>query len=116
MVTYSDVLVKSDSPSFRCLAVLDQNVRFAHDGRINRLAGAVRKGTSMPDVSADTTYISPGRAADILRVSPKTVNRWADDGRIPCAVTLGGHRRFQLEVIRAVARSMGVDDHAEGST
>ena len=66
----------------------------------------------MAEVSAETTYISPGQAAAILRVSPKTVNRWADKGQIPCAVTLGGHRRFQLEVIRAVARTMGVEERA----
>ncbi len=71
----------------------------------------------MADVSSDSTYISPGQAADILRVSPKTVNRWADKGRIPHAVTLGGHRRFRLEVIRAVARSMGVEERPlEGIT
>ena len=45
----------------------------------------------------------------MLGVSPKTVNRWANEGRIPCAVTLGGHRRFRADVIRAVAASMGVD-------
>ena len=44
----------------------------------------------------------------MLGVSPKTVNRWATDGRIPCAVTLGGHRRFRADVIRAIAGSMGV--------
>ncbi len=66
----------------------------------------------MTDVSADSTYIRPGEAARILRVSPKTVNRWADEGRISCAVTLGGHRRFRLDVVLAVATSMGVEDRA----
>ena len=64
----------------------------------------------MAEVQPATTYISPGQAASILRVSPKTVNRWADKKRIPCAVTLGGHRRFQLDVILAVAKSMGIED------
>ena len=63
----------------------------------------------MAGVSADATYLSPGQAARMLGVSPKTVNRWANEGRIPCAVTLGGHRRFRADVIRAVAASMGVD-------
>ena len=53
--------------------------------------------------------MSPGQAARMLGVSPKTVNRWANEGRIPCAVTLGGHRRFRVDVIRAVATSMGVE-------
>ena len=60
-------------------------------------------------VSADATYLTPGQVARILGVSPKTVNRWANDGRIPCAVTLGGHRRFRADVIRGVAASMGME-------
>jgi len=60
--------------------------------------------------AADPAYLTPGQAARMLGVSPKTVNRWATDGRIPCAVTLGGHRRFRLDVIRSVAASMGLRD------
>ena len=37
----------------------------------------------------------------MLHVSPKTVNRWANEGRIPCIVTLGGHRRFRQSEVRA---------------
>jgi excisionase family DNA binding protein len=29
-----------------------------------------------------------------LQVSPKTVARWAKEGRLPYLATLGGHRRF----------------------
>lgn len=64
--------------------------------------------------SADAAYLTPGQAARMLGVSPKTVNRWATDGRIPCAMTLGGHRRFRVDVIRAVAVSMGLQDPEEG--
>jgi excisionase family DNA binding protein len=60
--------------------------------------------------SADSAYLTPGQAARMLGVSPKTVNRWATDGRIPCAMTLGGHRRFRVDVIRSVAASMGLQD------
>lgn len=60
--------------------------------------------------SADSAYLTPGQAARMLGVSPKTVNRWATDGRIPCAMTLGGHRRFRIDVIRSVAVSMGLQD------
>ena len=62
----------------------------------------------MARVSADAPYLTPGQVARILGVSPKTVNRWANEGRIPCAVALGGHRRFRADVIRGVADSMGV--------
>ncbi len=56
-------------------------------------------------------YVSPGEGAEILRISPKTLSRWADLGWISCAVTLGGHRRFPRDEIEAIeaelARSNG---------
>ena len=71
----------------------------------------------MPRVSADRSYLTPGQMARILGVSPKTVNRWTNDGRVPCAVTLGGHRRFRADVIADVAASMGLqaDNEVAGS-
>jgi len=51
-------------------------------------------------------YLRPGEVARILHVSPKTVNRWANEGRLPCIVTLGGHRRFPRVEIEAVAQRM----------
>jgi excisionase family DNA binding protein len=64
----------------------------------------------MADVSRENSYLTPGQAARILGVSPKTVNRWANLDRIPCAVTLGGHRRFRADVIAAASASMGIND------
>jgi excisionase family DNA binding protein len=32
--------------------------------------------------------------ADILHVLPKTVSRWAKEGKLPFLKTLGGHRRY----------------------
>ena len=63
----------------------------------------------MEGVSADGTYLTPGQVARMLGVSPKTVYRWATAGRIPCIVTLGGHRRFRVDDIAAVAHSMGME-------
>lgn len=47
------------------------------------------------DVSEN--YLAPGDVARLLCVSARTVSRWADQGRIPHIVTLGGHRRFRPE-------------------
>ena len=52
-----------------------------------------------------TTY-RVGRAAELLGVSPDTVRRWADDGRLRVARTVGGRRmidgsdlaRFAIEM------------------
>ena len=39
--------------------------------------------------------LSPGEVADLFHVNPKTVSRWAKQGRLPSLRTLGGHRRFR---------------------
>lgn len=51
-------------------------------------------------------HMSPGEAARSLHVSTKTVDRWADAGRIACVVTVGGHRRFRPEDIDALVEEM----------
>lgn len=56
----------------------------------------------------DDAYITTGQAARMLRVSPKTVSRWAKDGRVPHIVTLGGHRRFPLRAIEELATKLEV--------
>ena len=48
-------------------------------------------------------YLKTAEVADILHVSPKTVTRWAKDGKLPHSRTLGGHRRFPSEAIRKLA-------------
>ncbi len=65
------------------------------------------------NVPADGGYLTAGQAARLLGVSPRTVDRWANDGRMPCLVTLGGHRRFRADVVAAVAASMGLEDKEE---
>ncbi len=56
--------------------------------------------------NADESFLTSGEAARILHVSSKTLDRWADQGRVPCSVTLGGHRRFSRPAISAVAEQM----------
>ena len=51
-------------------------------------------------------FLTPGEVARILHVSPKTINRWANEGRIPCVLTLGGHRRFPREGVDEAVRQM----------
>jgi excisionase family DNA binding protein len=51
-------------------------------------------------------YLTPGEVARMLHVSPKTVNRWAHEGRIGCIVTLGGHRRFERQEVERIVEQM----------
>ncbi len=51
-------------------------------------------------------YLRTAEVARILHVSPKTVTRWAKDGKLPHSRTLGGHRRFPAKAIEKVARGM----------
>ncbi len=57
-------------------------------------------------MKSDTEYLGPGEVARVLHVSPKTVSRWAEQGWLPCLVTLGGHRRFRREDVEEIARQM----------
>jgi excisionase family DNA binding protein len=49
------------------------------------------------------TYLRSAEVAAILQVSPKTIARWAQQGRLPYQRTLGGHRRYPEPAIRQSA-------------
>ena len=49
--------------------------------------------------------LTPSEVAELFRVSPKTVARWAKAGKISAVRTLGGHRRFRGSEVRAQLRS-----------
>lgn len=46
-------------------------------------------------------FLRTSEVAMMLQVSPKTISRWAKEGRLPYMATLGGHRRFpEAEIAR----------------
>jgi excisionase family DNA binding protein len=57
-------------------------------------------------VSTYPSYLHSAEVADILQVSPKTVSRWAKEGKLPFLKTLGGHRRYPEAEIRALAEGL----------
>jgi excisionase family DNA binding protein len=59
-------------------------------------------------------YLTAQGVADILRVSPKTVSRWAKEGRLPFQKTLGGHRRYPEQRIREIADRLVFTPAEEG--
>lgn len=44
--------------------------------------------------------LTPAEVARMFRVDPKTVSRWADEGKLNAVRTLGGHRRYRANEIR----------------
>ena len=46
--------------------------------------------------------LSPGDVALMFRVDPKTVTRWAKEGKLTAIRTLGGHRRYRESEVRAL--------------
>ena len=57
----------------------------------------------LPDAES---FLPTSHVADLLHVSPKTIARWAKDGRLPYQRTLGGHRRHPEPAIRQLAASL----------
>lgn len=51
---------------------------------------------------AAVELLTPGQVAEMFKVNPKTVTRWARAGKITAIRTLGGHRRFKAEEIRSL--------------
>jgi excisionase family DNA binding protein len=51
-------------------------------------------------------FLFTSQVADLLHVSPKTIARWAKDGRLPFQRTLGGHRRYPEAAIRELAAGL----------
>ena len=117
-----DMVVPYLEPMTEDIAELTERYGLPREVAVVRLLGAVAAALRPEEAieargqgeKAQATYLSAGEAAAILGVSPKTVNRWANEGKVPCAKTLGGHRRFRVDVIEAVAQSMGLYDEDNG--
>jgi excisionase family DNA binding protein len=63
------------------------------------------QGKSNPSPQAPS-YLRAAQVANILYVSPKTVSRWAKEGKLPFLKTLGGHRRYPAAEIRELAEEL----------
>jgi excisionase family DNA binding protein len=67
----------------------------------------------MADTSGDREYLRAAEAAAYLNVSPKTVSRWAKEGKVPHIITLGGHRRFPRHEIERLARRLSAGERMD---
>lgn len=64
-------------------------------------------GRGMAETPDGDKLLKPGEVADLFRVDPKTVTRWAKDGKVPSVTTPGGHKRFRESVVRAMLEDNG---------
>ncbi len=53
--------------------------------------------------------LTPGEVAQMFRVDPKTVTRWASAGRIGSIRTPGGHRRFRESEVRGLLANLTME-------
>lgn len=51
--------------------------------------------------------LTPAEVAAMFRVDPKTVTRWATEGKLHPIRTLGGHRRYRVTEIRELLKKAG---------
>src|SRR5512132_655289 len=56
--------------------------------------------------ASKSTYLLPSEVAEVLQVSPKTVTRWAKEGKLASRRTLGGHRRYARADIESLAEQL----------
>ena len=64
------------------------------------------KETIEPATTAvvETQFLTRSEVSRLLGVSPNTVTRWAREGRLSCQVTLGGHHRFDRELVEQLRK------------
>ena len=53
-----------------------------------------------------TEFLTRSEVSTLLGVSPNTVTRWAREGRLACQVTLGGHHRFERELVEQLQKTL----------
>ena len=51
-------------------------------------------------------YVGPDEVPRVLRLSPRTVVRWADNGWLSGSVIVSGHSRIRGKDVEALAKRM----------
>ena len=72
-------------------------------------SGGVHMTARTPDAEP---LLTPAEVATMFRVDPKTVTRWAKAGKLTSIRTLGGHRRYREQEVRALLN--GIPPQREG--
>lgn len=49
--------------------------------------------------SEEELLMTPGEVAKLFRVDPRSVTRWANEGKLSCFRTVGGARRYSRKEV-----------------
>lgn len=55
--------------------------------------------------SEPEVLLTPSEVANLFRVDPKTVTRWAKSGKLTAIRTLGGHRRYRKSEVLTILKA-----------
>jgi excisionase family DNA binding protein len=77
------------------------------DVRYNDISAPAREGPGFLAMgsgimSEAEPLLTPAEVSKLFRVDPKTVTRWAKEGRLSSLRTPGGHRRYREREVRAL--------------
>jgi excisionase family DNA binding protein len=85
--------------------VIEASVPFERQGRKSNIL-TVKNTDAATAETVGTQFLTRSEVSKLLGVSPNTVTRWAREGRLPCQVTLGGHHRFDRELVEQLRKSL----------
>jgi excisionase family DNA binding protein len=100
------------------IEIVDLHPLFFLDSRTRIMAldsgrsAMVMKQMGRQVASSGDVLMTPAEVAALFRVSPKTVARWSRAGKLTALRTLGGHRRFRVEEVKALRAE--VDNRYDG--
>jgi excisionase family DNA binding protein len=61
-------------------------------------------------------WLTRAEVAAIFQVAPSTITRWAEAGKLPVIKTLGGHRRYDADVVKVLAQQYSPDLFSSNET
>jgi len=97
-VVQTEWTVRTVSPESLDLFIHTKTPKYSKSVKNSAGVGATELGA--------TQFLTRSEVSKLLGVSPNTVTRWAREGRLPCQVTLGGHHRFDRELVEQLRKSL----------
>lgn len=71
---------------------------------------APNKAKPIQSMHTNSPLLTRQEVAILFRVNPKTVSRWATEGRLKTVRTLGGHRRFNRAQVEELLAEQDASD------